>query len=611
MNWLHDYTERFRLAGKTELAQTVEKTAGEFCGHFLNDFDYFSNTAALLFSNVQSGKTAQMFGIISAAADLDFNFFLVLTTDNVILQQQTLERVKKDLPDFCVCGEEDSVLLETTDGTKPTVIVLKKNARTLRHWEKTLRTTRVLSGNPLFILDDEADASSLNTKVNSDDISTINDLLAKIRSNACGTIFLQVTGTPQSIFLQTEESEWQPVYTQYFEPGKSYLGGNFFFPESAFAPLCISFIDDNANALKDFVVRHLTVSAIKMNGKDSVSNAVVHNSSLTSQHEKLAGDVQIILNEFQETPNEFYPLFFKQIELIQARSTDEIDAETILSFVKKNVIPYARVYQINTKSAFERDSLQNGCNFIVGGNSLGRGVTFPALNTFFYTRSAKKPQADTVWQHNRIFGYDRDPYLVQVFMTRKLYKLLADINAANNAVISQVKAGIQKVKLCYPKDVKPTRANVIDKKALELIPGGKNFFPADPANKSIRKLDELLAPYGDEGSSTVSVAFMKEVLSQIESKGDDFSIKAYLSIFDAMLSADSSQMGRLIVRRNRDVTKGTGALLSSSDWELSGHYTDVPVMTMYKVTGSKGWGGQELWVPNIRLPDESVYYGLN
>ena len=31
-------------------------------------------------------------------------------------------------------------------------------------------------------------------------------------------------------------------------------------------------------------------------------------------------------------------------------------------------------------------------------------------------------------------------------------------------------------------------------------------------------------------------------------------------------------------------------------------------MTMYKVTGRKGWNGRELWVPNIKLPHNVVYY---
>ena len=34
------------------------------------------------------------------------------------------------------------------------------------------------------------------------------------------------------------------------------------------------------------------------------------------------------------------------------------------------------------------------------------------------------------------------------------------------------------------------------------------------------------------------------------------------------------------------------------------------VLTMYQVTGNKGWGGKQLWVPNIKLPQGAVYYDV-
>ena len=77
-----------------------------------------------------------------------------------------------------------------------------------------------------------------------------------------------------------------------------------------------------------------------------------------------------------------------------------------------------------------------------------------------------------------------------------------------------------------------------------------------------------------------------------------------------MFSEKPSAQGILIVRRNRDVAKGTGALLSPNDWSLGGSFSDRIVLTMYKVTGRKGWTGRELWVPNIKLPNNMVYYDV-
>ena len=49
---------------------------------------------------------------------------------------------------------------------QPTIIVLKKNVRILKLWANILGSTGFMKGNPLFIIDDEADAASLNTMVN-------------------------------------------------------------------------------------------------------------------------------------------------------------------------------------------------------------------------------------------------------------------------------------------------------------------------------------------------------------------------------------------------------------------------------------------------------------
>lgn len=81
-------------------------------------------------------------------------------------------------------------------------------------------------------------------------------------------------------------------------------------------------------------------------------------------------------------------------------------------------------------------------------------------------------------------------------------------------------------------------------------------------------------------------------------------------MLDTILAEKPSAQGILIVRRGRDVAKGTGALLSPNDWSLGGSFTNQVVLTMYKVTGRKGWNGRELWVPNIKLPHNVVYYDV-
>lgn len=76
------------------------------------------------------------------------------------------------------------------------------------------------------------------------------------------------------------------------------------------------------------------------------------------------------------------------------------------------------------------------------------------------------------------------------------------------------------------------------------------------------------------------------------------------------LAEKPAGQGVLIVRRNRNVAKGTGALLSPNDWQLGTSVRDRIVLTMYQMTGEKGWDGKKIWVPNIKLPENLVYYDV-
>ena len=143
-----------------------------------------------------------------------------------------------------------------------------------------------------------------------------------------------------------------------------------------------------------------------------------------------------------------------------------------------------------------------------------------------------------------------------------------------------------------------------------MLSGGTNYYPFNPENDSIEALDALLAPF-DEGepSYQVNLRLMKEIFSHVTSD-EDFDIKSFVSVLDTILAEQPAAQGILIVRRGRDVAKGTGALLSPNDWNLGASFTDQVVLTMYKVTGRKGWNGRELWVPNIKLPSNIVYYDV-
>ena len=625
MSYLQTYLERIRSKGNTALADAIQKTVDEVVPQYISNFSFTDHVVSLLVGDVQSGKTSHMFGLMCAAADECFLNFVLLTTDNILLQQQTFKRAEKDLCDFCVCDENDYLKFLNNNLRKPAVIVLKKNGRVLKKWKDNFASTSFCAGNPLFIVDDEADAASLNTLVNKNKQSTINKNLEAIKKTTSSSIYMEVTGTPQSILLQTVKSGWKPYFIYYFKPGKGYVGGNFFFSDEK--PEQIVFTDDDEaqdilnedefpeNGLKKAVITHLITAGHIMLSGGNVCNFLIHPSMKTDQHKAFAEKVGNYINEIassygeDEVKNAFAEIYSDLSKTKRnLRPLDEI-----IDYIYEQIqCDRINILMLNSISDYDGNTqYETGINILVGGNSLGRGVTFPQLQTIYYCRLAKNPQADTMWQHARMFGYDRDPELMRVFMPPKLFKLFSDINRTNNSIIRQIES-MKKgdtIKIFYPTNLRPTRKNVLDKKAVGIYSGGVNYFPFNPANKDIDALDRLLSSFG-EGVYTVSLKLIVKILGFLDAEPGDWNVSAFIGFVNTFIVSNPSGQGILIVRRERDIGKGTGTLLSPTDRRLGDEYSDDLVLTMYKITGNtlKGWEGAKIWIPNIKLPGDYAYY---
>lgn len=623
MSYLENYIERIKNKENMALADAINKTVADVVPQYISNFSFRDHVVSLLVGDVQSGKTSHMFGLMCAAADEGFVNFILLTTDNILLQQQTYKRAEKDLSDFCICDENDYLKFVQNNMKRPAVIVLKKNGRILKQWKNNLSSTNFVAGNPLFIVDDEADAASLNTKVNKNTQSTINKNLEEIKKTTTSSIYMEVTGTPQSILLQTVKSGWKPYFIYYFRPGKGYLGGNFFFPPEVPPYIVLTDNEEAAdilndeefpeNGLKVALVTHLLTSAHIMLSGGTVCNFLLHPSMKTDQHKGFAEKIGEYLNEIlysyeEDVTNSFFKSVYDKLRETKPNMVDFNKAyEYIIDQMKNDKIS---ILVLNSFSSYEENTqYDKGINILVGGNSLGRGVTFPQLQTIYYCRVAKSPQADTMWQHARMFGYDRNPDLMRVFMPPKLFKLFSDINRTNNIIIKQIENANNgnDLKIFYPTGLKPTRKNVLDKKAVGVYSGGVNYFPFYPVNKDINALDEILSAFENDTYS-VSLKLFTRILDLLDSETEDWNAKVFKGFINSMLAENPSAQGKLIVRRNRDIAKGTGTLLSPNDRKLGDEYEEEVVLTIYKVTGNKGWNGEQLWIPNIKLPGECVYY---
>lgn len=622
-DYLKKYLSRITQTSNTALSEAIQKTVDDVVPRYISTFSYKDHVVGLLVGDIQSGKTSHMFGLMAAAADEGFGIFVLLTTDNILLQQQTFKRANRDLYDFCVCDENDYLKFEANNMKKPAVIVLKKNSHVLRQWKNNFSSTRFVAGNPLFIVDDEADAASLNTQVNKNKQSTINKYLYEIKRTTSSSIYLQVTGTPQSLLLQSIKSDWKPYFIYYFRPGRGYIGGNFFFETLDSNRVILTdnteskeLLDDDEfpeNGLKSALLMHLISSSHILMHDALVCNFLIHPSFKTSEHKKFAEKIGNYLNELFSAYDEKETVFTMKsaYDILRATKPDIASFEKIRSFIWEQMKnDKINILILNSTVSYEDNTkYENGNNIIIGGNSLGRGVTFPMLQTIYYCRLAKNPQADTMWQHARMFGYDRDPGLLRVFMPPKLFKLFSDINQTNNSIIMQIENAVNGVdiKIYYPTGLKPTRRNVLDNRVVSMYTGGVNYFPFYPTNRNISELDEMLKGFKD-GDYLVSLRMMVKILEETDSEYDDWNAKVFIGFINTFIADNPLAQGRLIIRRNRDIRKGTGTMLSPNDRALGDSYKDCIVLTMYKVTGNKDWGGQQLWIPNIKMPGNATYY---
>lgn len=616
-----------------ELADSVKNTVDGFMGKLSQTKPKIAQNVLLL-GNVQSGKTAQVLGVLSALADDgDHKVFLYLTTDSVDLQEQTVKRAKDNLKNFIVLSEnDDRSFIQVMKANNPILVVIKKNARVLKRWRNLFASQNSLKGYPLVIVDDEADAASLNT--NSDkpakDASTINKLLNDIKNSCCQSLFIQLTATPQSLLLQHEESDWQPEFIHFFEAGEKYIGGNFVFSDPP--SYIVRFIDSELDDMKDksgeiaegakqaLLSFLITCAEFALCDKTNC-NFALHPSYKIQDHQAFSKKIQAFLNDLVQAVNNGEDLagsFKESYWDLQKTKPDIHHFDKIyekLTVLLENKQISTLVVNSQTEADFD---LEKGFNIIIGGNVIGRGLTIPKLQTVYYSRTAKKPNADTFWQHSRIFGYDRDKSLLRLYIPSDVYHFFVQLNQANNLIIEQAKNSDGNIQVIYPKSINPTRRNVLKSDSINQMVGGVNYFPLRPNENNLLTINNLLpSVLTNKVQSDLYKIGIEELFLILDKLGnyvsDDWDKEKFIAGIEALKTQYPAFKIYVLVKTERNLSRATGTMLSEDDRKLGEKYPDDLFLTLYQVVGSKdkGWQGKDFWLPNIKLPHKGlVYWGV-
>src|SRR5205807_5128426 len=130
-------------------------------------------------------------------------------------------------------------------------------------------------------------------------------------------------------------------------------------------------------------------------------------------------------------------------------------------------------------------------NLFVGGNKLGRGVTIKNLLVSYYGRNPRSPQADTVLQHARMYGYRRkDIGLLRLFLPPELHRVFKAIN--------KMERGLRELIARRPTEVfrgiyvegglSPTRKNILAPGSIGVYSAGGIYNPAQVMRSEERRV---------------------------------------------------------------------------------------------------------------------------
>jgi len=593
----------------------------------------------LLYGLIQSGKTSILTVSAAMAADNGFDCILVLTTDNDPLYDQTLDRVKAALRCLTILGKKDwkdPVRFAKQLQNRPFGIVCSKNGSMLKSLLEAFKKAKSKKLS-ILIIDDEADQASLNTFTSKQTgkVSTINQAITDFRDYFPVNTYLQVTATPQSLFLQRPGHRYRPSFTVLTEPGAGYVGGDDFFGIGSANLLRDVDINEIAllkasnqpspsgklpTGLRKSLYTFFAAAAARVITRPTENFAFLcHVSMGTKDHEY----TRLLLDSFKgETisafKNKSSTKYLKMENGIKEAyddlsKTDKSLApfDDILAKIER-YIPGSTIKLINAPSSDEI-KLDSVFNIFVGGNKLGRGVTIKNLLVSYYGRNPKTPRADTVLQHARMYGYrHKDLGVTRLFLPPRLAAHFKSIHEMEKSLRELLKDRDTFEGLFISGAWTATRNNVLDPNTIGYYVGGSSYNPRKPLRTAAATLttawinQELLKTKDAPPYTTITVKRVQELLKKIEVDPKEgaqlWDLKAIDAALEVLTTRNQSDKAYLVIKRGRDlkaVRTERHGIIQSSEAILAP--TDAPTLFMYRANATPD-GEAEVWWPQLRFP---------
>lgn len=635
------------LAITERAAQILERSVDPIAGPPEQPSD------GLLYGLIQSGKTSVIQVAAAMAADNGFQCIVILTSDIDLLYEQTLGRMKSALQGLMVTGKNDwkeGRRFERFLRNPPLVIVCSKNGSKLGSLLEAFKAAGA-RGLSALIIDDEADQASLNTYTSkgNDHVSRINEVISDFRNFFRVNTYLQVTATPQALFLQDPTHRYRPSFSVLTEPGAGYVGGRDFFgdpenrllkfvdieevnelagshqpsptteiPRGLKEALLLFFVGATARKIKSPTKRFAFlchVSMKKINHEQIVNLIERFRENMThTLKDQTSGQRQQLIDELHTAYND---LMKTQVGLPPFEQIVEK-----VSFY----LPGANVKLVNSTTG-EEITLDAVFNIFVGGNKLGRGVTIDNLLVSYYGRNPKKPNADTVLQHARMYGYrQEDLGVTRLFLPEKLAGHFAQIHEMEDALRDLVaKYPEGKFEILYiSSPLQATRRNVLDPNSLVAYVAGESINPTYPLRtpevlELTRSIDEEVKNIGDyEEGKPIKYPQLLSLLERCPvdpaSGSELWNLKTIRTALETLNMLTKSDEAHLVIRRNRnlDTPRGErkGIISDASTKESALAPKDTLTLFLYRQNATKR-GEVDVWWPQLRFPEGQRNYVLS
>lgn len=585
------------------------------------------------------------------------------------------------------------------------IIVAKKQKHNLDRVLKLFKETRPeLSGKRVLIVDDEADLASVRfrTSRQSEDVEqgTIAQQIDDLRSVLTACAYLQVTATPYSLYLQPENYEptsssyvfepKRPAFTELLPIHPAYVGGDSYFGDhGADEPeyyLWHEVSKDELDALRkadrrvvkeDAYLTGTKIEALRHSIISFVVGVVIRNEQLRAAGKPSKKFSLIVHIETKRSAQSWQKEVFDGIvdklhtaikdgdpiadRLIRAAFDDlarSVEAagytmplhDEVARAAKEAISrKYLTVEKVNSDNDVAKLldenaelKLRTPYNVFIGGQILDRGITVPNLIGFYYGRSPKRMQQDTVLQHSRMYGARprEDLAITRLYTSIHNHECLRKIHEFDSALREAFQSGAhdrgvafiqtdlqRRIVPCAPSKVMMTEQVAI-RPGRSLVPIGFQSRAKTHIASAVKAIEELIpaAALGTGKPAKVGLPVALKIIDLIEptldfeSQGDyefDWNgLRAAIEYFSVIAPPRSERNNVwLLAEADRELSRFRpgGRVSNAPDTKqqaksIASVATNLPALLLIGQKGRKeqDWGGYPFWWPIFFAPSKSV-----